>query len=100
MVIIYRAAKLVSKRLQNVFNLIVFECNACCICMIQGFMFAQVLEMDELNDPSDWEDVDVSLVVGANDTEAGPHKTYTQRRRYLFSYVIAERLHSSDPLRP
>ena len=24
--------------------------------------------MDELNDPSDWEDVDVSLVVGANDT--------------------------------
>ena len=24
--------------------------------------------MDELNDPGDWEDVDVSLVVGANDT--------------------------------
>ena len=24
--------------------------------------------MEELNDPSDWEDVDVSLVVGANDT--------------------------------
>ena len=24
--------------------------------------------MDELNEPSDWEDVDVSLVVGANDT--------------------------------
>ena len=24
--------------------------------------------MEELNEPSDWEDVDVSLVVGANDT--------------------------------
>ena len=30
--------------------------------------FWQVLEMEELNDPSDWADVDVSLVVGANDT--------------------------------
>jgi len=27
-----------------------------------------VKEMEELNEPSDWEDVDVSLVVGANDT--------------------------------
>ncbi|CAE7878272.1 NNT [Symbiodinium microadriaticum] len=33
-----------------------------------GVPYDQVLEMDELNDPSDWEDVDVSLVVGANDT--------------------------------
>jgi len=33
-----------------------------------GVSYDQVLEMDELNDPSDWEDVDVSLVVGANDT--------------------------------
>ena len=30
--------------------------------------FEQVKEMEELNEPSDWEDVDVSLVVGANDT--------------------------------
>ncbi|CAE7502453.1 NNT [Symbiodinium natans] len=33
-----------------------------------GVPYNQVLEMEELNDPSDWEDVDVSLVVGANDT--------------------------------
>ncbi|CAK9104252.1 NAD(P) transhydrogenase, partial [Durusdinium trenchii] len=33
-----------------------------------GVPYDQVKEMDELNDPSDWDDVDVSLVVGANDT--------------------------------
>lgn len=33
-----------------------------------GVPYDQVKEMDELNDPGDWEDVDVSLVVGANDT--------------------------------
>jgi NAD(P) transhydrogenase len=33
-----------------------------------GVPYNQVKEMDEINDPSDWEDVDVSLVVGANDT--------------------------------
>merc|ERR1712190_237412 len=33
-----------------------------------GIPYDQVFEMDEINDPSDWEDVDVALVVGANDT--------------------------------
>ena len=33
--------------------------------------------MDELNDPSDWEDVDVSLVVGANDTVIWPEMHMT-----------------------
>ena len=33
-----------------------------------GVPYDQVKEMEELNEPSDWEDVDVSLVVGANDT--------------------------------
>ncbi|CAJ1438054.1 unnamed protein product [Effrenium voratum] len=33
-----------------------------------GVPYDQVKEMEELNEPSDWDDVDVSLVVGANDT--------------------------------
>lgn len=33
-----------------------------------GVPYNQVKEMEEINDPGDWDDVDVSLVVGANDT--------------------------------
>jgi NAD(P) transhydrogenase len=33
-----------------------------------GVPYDQVKEMEEVNDPSDWADVDLSLVVGANDT--------------------------------
>jgi len=33
-----------------------------------GIPYDQVFEMEEINDPSYWEDVDVALVVGANDT--------------------------------
>jgi len=33
-----------------------------------GIPYDKVFEMDELNEPGDWKDVDVALVVGANDT--------------------------------
>eukprot|EP00928_Gymnodinium_smaydae_P003306 TRINITY_DN11187_c0_g5_i1.p1 TRINITY_DN11187_c0_g5~~TRINITY_DN11187_c0_g5_i1.p1 ORF type:complete len:1044 (-),score=255.71 TRINITY_DN11187_c0_g5_i1:124-2799(-) len=33
-----------------------------------GIPYDQVFEMEEINAPSDWDDVDVALVVGANDT--------------------------------
>jgi NAD(P) transhydrogenase len=33
-----------------------------------GIPYDLVKEMDEINEPEDWEDVDLSLVVGANDT--------------------------------
>jgi len=33
-----------------------------------GIPYDQVFEMDEINDSGDWDDVDVALVVGANDT--------------------------------
>merc|ERR1719229_1395945 len=33
-----------------------------------GIPYDQVKEMEEINEPSDWDDVDVALVVGANDT--------------------------------
>lgn len=33
-----------------------------------GVPYDQVKEMDELNEPDDWADVDLTLVVGANDT--------------------------------
>lgn len=33
-----------------------------------GIPYNQVFEMEEINEPKDWADVDVALVVGANDT--------------------------------
>merc|ERR1719464_175872 len=33
-----------------------------------GIPYDQVFEMDDINEAKDWEDVDVALVVGANDT--------------------------------
>jgi len=33
-----------------------------------GIPYDQVFEMEEINEPTDWDDVDMALVVGANDT--------------------------------